>query len=275
MASCLRFVLIVLAGPWIAFGGVARAEAPDIKGTPPASPGQPQPKGRPVNFARDVSTVLSDNCFACHGPDDKARKAGLRLDTKDGVLAKLEIGQRRGRARQARRERAGLPDRDRRSRSQDAPEEVRQAVDGPADRDAPPLGRAGGDVDDALGLRAAAQGRLARRQGRGLGAEPDRPLHPGPARGRGAAARARGRPGDADPARHPRPDRPAADARGGGRLPGRSLGRGLREGRRPAAATRRATASTWPGTGSTPPATATRTACTWTTTARSGPTATG
>ena len=38
-----------------------------------------------VDFAREVLPILSDNCFACHGPDAKARKGDLRLDTKEAV----------------------------------------------------------------------------------------------------------------------------------------------------------------------------------------------
>src|SRR6266853_2793995 len=39
-----------------------------------------------VDFSRDVLTILSDNCYECHGPDETARKAKLRFDTKEGAF---------------------------------------------------------------------------------------------------------------------------------------------------------------------------------------------
>ncbi|MEP3208094.1 MAG: PSD1 and planctomycete cytochrome C domain-containing protein [Maribacter sp.] len=43
-----------------------------------------------IDFNFHVRPILSDRCFACHGPDEKARKADLRLDVKSSIFAKLE-----------------------------------------------------------------------------------------------------------------------------------------------------------------------------------------
>ncbi len=40
-----------------------------------------------VDFNRDIRPILSRNCAACHGPDDKKREAGLRLDVRDVAIA--------------------------------------------------------------------------------------------------------------------------------------------------------------------------------------------
>ncbi len=64
-SSCL----VVLAG--IA-GVTARAQQ-----TPAAS----------ISFNRDVRPILSNNCFTCHGPDEKQRETAFHFDTKEGAFA--------------------------------------------------------------------------------------------------------------------------------------------------------------------------------------------
>src|SRR5689334_9710612 len=45
-----------------------------------------------IDFGRDIRPILSDNCFACHGPDKDKRKAGLRLDLRADAFKALDSG---------------------------------------------------------------------------------------------------------------------------------------------------------------------------------------
>jgi hypothetical protein len=48
---------------------------------------QGQPTAQPISFNRDIRPILSNNCFACHGPDEKKRETEFHFDTKEGAFA--------------------------------------------------------------------------------------------------------------------------------------------------------------------------------------------
>src|SRR5262245_42040907 len=51
------------------------------------------PAKRTVDFGRDVKPILSNHCYACHGPDPAKRRAGLRLDRKEDALRTSKSGE--------------------------------------------------------------------------------------------------------------------------------------------------------------------------------------
>lgn len=66
-----------LAGAWI-LAGLA-AEPPELLA-----------EEKPLDFHRDVRSILAEHCFECHGPDATQREAELRLDIRDGAFADRE-----------------------------------------------------------------------------------------------------------------------------------------------------------------------------------------
>jgi hypothetical protein len=83
--------------PILALAGITAGQAAGQQGKGTAKPTvKPAPKptvgkAADISYNRDIRPLLSDNCFACHGPDKNTRMAGLRLDVRDEALARKAI----------------------------------------------------------------------------------------------------------------------------------------------------------------------------------------
>jgi len=56
-------------------------------------PSAPDACGAEIDFNRDIRPILSEHCYACHGPDSNKRKAELRLDVKESAFGEAESGE--------------------------------------------------------------------------------------------------------------------------------------------------------------------------------------
>jgi hypothetical protein len=49
---------------------------------------------KPIDFNRQIRPLLSDKCYACHGPAADSREGGFRLDQRDSALGEADSGER-------------------------------------------------------------------------------------------------------------------------------------------------------------------------------------
>jgi mono/diheme cytochrome c family protein len=55
---------------------------------------QTAPAATAVSFNREILPILANNCFACHGPDEKKRETKFHFDTQEGMFLKKGVIER-------------------------------------------------------------------------------------------------------------------------------------------------------------------------------------
>ena len=123
----------------------------------------------PVSFNRDIRPILANNCFACHGPDEKQRETKFHFDTQEGAFAKAGVIEPGNAAESLLIEKITDPD----PKERMPPPDSGHALTRRADRAAAPLDRRGREVGHALGVyarptRPRAAGGQPRRSGRAI-----------------------------------------------------------------------------------------------------------
>ncbi len=76
-----RWQVLGIAAASLVIVAACGRRAPEVAGVPEV-----------VDFNFHVKPILSDRCFKCHGPDERARKASLRLDIKEKAFGELPSG---------------------------------------------------------------------------------------------------------------------------------------------------------------------------------------
>jgi mono/diheme cytochrome c family protein len=71
-----------LLGGWLCLSLFAAAQSGGAKPAP-----VPEEAAKKLSFNDTIQPILSENCYACHGPDPGGRKAGLRLDRGEFAFA--------------------------------------------------------------------------------------------------------------------------------------------------------------------------------------------
>jgi hypothetical protein len=87
----MRGMLMVRPGTWAAPLGAAGLGIALIATVGVETRTQDKRGVQPVSFNLDIRPILAENCFACHGPDEKTRKTRFHFDTREGAFAKAGI----------------------------------------------------------------------------------------------------------------------------------------------------------------------------------------